>query len=445
MFQTKFSSRVVWLNVAVAMLLFVTACAPVADSGGDDGGSDGGEQVTIRFVSNHGAVEVPIFEEVIAKFEAEYPNIKIDYLNQTGNIEEMVMTQGVGGNLPDVWYARTYVTADYASKGWTLNMADLIARDDVDVDDFWPAQTAQDSYQGDLYSLPYDFSNVGIAYNKTMFDEMGVPYPTSDWTLEDMAEVAAQFVERDDSGKVTRWGLNVFPWGWPWLGIFQSNGGAVFNEDQSECIIDSPENVATVELFASMRDAGSVPESGATPQGMDPFANSMIAMTFMGSWDTQGFRDRIGDNFEWDVVKFPFGSTGRRGITPAGGAWAIASTSAHIDESWEFVKFLTSTESTNTLISDHTRSIPGRKSSVPRWTEVASSGELDPASVHVFAEMMDEAYEITYPAFWNDYNTAWSNIVVPAIVGGDGVMGPAEALTAFEKQCNEAIANSSGG
>ncbi|MEM7345506.1 MAG: hypothetical protein AAF485_14790, partial [Chloroflexota bacterium] len=67
-----------------------------------------------------------------------------------------------------------------------------------------------------------------------------------------------------------------------------------------------------------------------------------------------------------------------------------------------------------------------------------------PKSVHVFAEMMDEAYELTYPPFWNDYQTAWSNLMVPAITGGDGVMVPADALEAFEKQCNEAIENSSG-
>ena len=288
------------------------------------------------------------------------------------------------------------------------------------------------------------FSNIGIAYNKDLFDEMGVPYPTNDWTLEELATIAEQFVEKDEDGKITRWGLFMFPWSWPWIGFLQANGGEVFNEDQTECIVNSPENLATLEFFAALRDKGVIPEAGATPEGLEPFSNGLVAMTFMGSWATQWRRDTIGDKFEWDVVKFPYGTTGVRGITPAGGAWAIAATSEQKEAAWEFIKFLTNTESTNTLISDHTRSIPGRKSSVPRWTEVAASGELDPKSVHVFAEMMDEAMEITYPPFWNDYNTAWSNLIVPALIGGEGVMGPAEALEAFEKQCNEAIANSSG-
>jgi len=436
----KMSRNLILILLGAVMLLVVTACVPAASPAGDAGA--GGEQVTIRFVSNHGDVEVPIFEEVIGKFEAEFPNVKVDYLNATSQFEDTIKTQGVGGSLPDVWYARTFLTSDYATKGWTLNLASLIDRDDVDVDDFWAAQIAQMSYEGDLYALPYDFSNVGIYYNKDIFDEMGVDYPTSDWTMEEMAEIAEQFVEKDADGNITRWGLNIFPWSWPWLGILQANGGAIFNEDQTECVINSAENLATLEFFKEMRNKGIYPESGATPEGLEPFSNGLVAMTFEGSWGTQGTRDRVGDKFDFDVVAMPKGSTGRRGITPAGGAWSIASTSEHPEEAWEFIKFLTSTDSTNTLISDHMRSIPGRKSSVPRWTEVALSGELPPANVGVFGEMMEEAYEIVYPQFWGDYDIAWSNLMVPAIVGGDGVLGPAEALEQMEKQCNEAIANS---
>ena len=214
MCRSKLFRQFFVLNVALVMLLLTAACAPAAAPGGEAGAD--GEAVTIRFVTNHGDVEVPVFEEVVANFEAEFPNVKVDYLNATAQFEDTIKTQGVGGSLPDVWYARTFLTSDYATKGWTLNLAPLIDRDDVDVDRFWAAQIAQMSYEGDLYALPYDFSNVGIYFNKDIFDEMGVPYPTSDWTMEEMAEIAEQFVEKDADGKITRWGLNtIFPWSWP--------------------------------------------------------------------------------------------------------------------------------------------------------------------------------------------------------------------------------------
>ena len=190
-----------------------------------------------------------------------------------------------------------------------------------------------------------------------------------------------------------------------------------------------------------MRQKGVYPELGATPEGLDPFSNGLVAMAFQGSWATQAMRDRVGDKFDFDVVAMPKGTTGRRGITPAGGAWSIASTSEHPEEAWEFIKFLTSTESTNILISDNVRSIPGRQTSVPRWVEKASENELPPENVEIFSEMMLDAYEIVYPAFWSDYKIAWANLIVPAIVGGEGVLGPAEALAQMEDQCNAAIAN----
>lgn len=434
------------LNVISLLLMVLAACAapagaPAAEGEADVPAAADGEQVTIRFVTNHAEVELPFFEQVVTEFEAANPNIDIDFLNIAGDqFNDAIRTQAIGENLPDIWYARTFLTSDYASKGWTLNLTQLAERDGIDIEDFWPAQVAQMQYENELYALPYDFSNIGIYYNKDMFDEMGVPYPSDDWTWEDLAATAEQFVEQDADGTVTRWGLNIYPWTWVWLGLLQANGGSIFNEDFSACTIDSPENLATLEFFQDLRSRGIYPESGATPAGLDPFANGLVAMAFQGSWATQQIRDSVGDAFEFDVAAMPAGTSGRRGITPAGGAWAIAANSEHPDEAWEFLKFLTSTESINTLISDNLRSIPGRQSSVERWVEVASQGDLPPANVGIFADMMGDAYEIVYPPFWGDYDIAWNNLIVPAIVGGDGVLGPAEALAAMQEQCNNAIA-----
>jgi len=434
---------IAFLSVLLVLSLLFTACAPAAPSSAPAAdGEAAADAVTIRFVTNHADVELPFFQEVVDRFEAENPGINVDFLNIAGDqFEDTIKTQGVGGSLPDVWYARTFLTSDYASKGWTLDLEPMIERDDLDVEDFWPAQVAQMQYEGDLYALPYDFSDIGIYYNKDLFDEMGVPYPSDDWTWDDLASTAEQFVQEDADGNITRWGLVIYPWSWVWLGLLMANGGAVFNEDYTQCVIDSPENLATLQFFQDMRSKGVYPELGATPEGLDPFASGLVAMAFQGSWATQAMRDRVGDAFQFDVAAMPKGTTGRRGITPAGGAWSIAATSEHPDEAWEFIKFLTSTESTNTLISDNIRSIPGRQSSTARWVEKASEGDLPPANVQIFADMMADAYEIVYPPIWSDYNVAWTNLIVPVIEGGEGVLGAEDALAQMQEQCNAAFAN----
>ena len=43
---------------------------------------------------------------------------------------------------------------------------------------------------GKQYGLPESFSNVVLIYNKDLFDQAGVAYPSSDWTQDDLQAAA---------------------------------------------------------------------------------------------------------------------------------------------------------------------------------------------------------------------------------------------------------------
>ena len=111
------------------------------------------QEAKIRFISNHGEADVPLFKKVLENFAAANPNIQVEYLDIAGNeFYNAINTQGAGGQLPDVWYTRTFDVPVYASKGWTVSLQPLIDRDakEVNVDDFWPAQVAQMKWKGQL-------------------------------------------------------------------------------------------------------------------------------------------------------------------------------------------------------------------------------------------------------------------------------------------------------
>ena len=44
---------------------------------------------------------------------------------------------------------------------------------------------------GKQYGLPGNFSNVVLVYNKDLFDQAGIDYPTADWTQDHDAQTAA--------------------------------------------------------------------------------------------------------------------------------------------------------------------------------------------------------------------------------------------------------------
>ncbi|MCB0061348.1 MAG: extracellular solute-binding protein [Caldilineaceae bacterium] len=404
--------------------LAVTLAACATPAAGPNADTEGGESadtaaVNLRFISNHGEADQALFEKVIENFQAAHPDIQIEYLDIAGQeFYNAINTQGVGGELPDVWYTRTFDVPVYASKGWTTNLQPLIERDaeEVNVDDFWPAEVAQMQWQGDLYALPYDFSNVGIYFNKQMFDDAGIAYPTDDWQWSDLRDLALNFVEQD-GGTFTKWGLQLFSWNWVWHGMILGWGGEIFGEGFKEILINSPESVDLFAWFAAAREEGMYPEAGAAPAGVDPFAAGVVAMAFQGSWATNQMRANIGDKFDFDCVALPKSPDGASCINGAGGAWGIASNTENVEAAWTFNKFLTSTESTNILISEPLRSIPGRQSSVAKWNEVASEGNLPPANVGIFPQQMETGQAAPYPPYWQDYGNAWTNIVVPFIDG----------------------------
>ena len=84
------------------------------------------QEAKIRFISNHGEADVPLFKKVLENFAAKNPNIKVEYLDIAGNeFYNAINTQGAGGQLPDVWYTRTFDVPVYASKGWTVSLEPL--------------------------------------------------------------------------------------------------------------------------------------------------------------------------------------------------------------------------------------------------------------------------------------------------------------------------------
>ena len=49
---------------------------------------------------------------------------------------------------------------------------------------------------GSTYGIPVGFTTHCLFYNKDIFDEAGVEYPTEDWTWDDLQEAARRSLKR---------------------------------------------------------------------------------------------------------------------------------------------------------------------------------------------------------------------------------------------------------
>jgi multiple sugar transport system substrate-binding protein len=403
------------------------------------------DQVTLNFWTNHDATDVPLFKRVIKNFEATHPNIKVNLTNYPAagsNYDQtLIPTRAVSGSLGDVFYNRTFATADRASRGWLLDLTPFVKKEHFSLKDFWPAEVPQMMWKGKLYSLPYDFSDFGLFYNKTMFTKKGIKPPPVDgnWTWDQLFQLAKEFVSTSGS-KQSTWGIDfvgTVAGGWPTPGFVMAWGGKWLSKDLHKFQVNSPQ---VAHMFQTFQDAvfkTKVAPRGATlPAGFDPWQSGKLAMAVNGSWATLQMRSYIGHRFDWDVVPLPKAPTGRRPISPAGGAWSIAANSKHPHEAWEFIKFLTSTRSAEILISEPIRSIPGRKSAVPKWVKTVKSAKLPPRHAGVFASQMSQAFKVPTVPYYNELTTITGNYVNAMLVTNKSVK---DMLPRWEKDVNEAI------
>lgn len=117
--------------------------------------------------------------------KATHENIKIevetigydDYFTQ-------MQTRVAGGTAPDCYELNIENFAAYANKGL---LAEITGQDLSGLN-----ETALGAFNvnGKQYGLPESFSNVVLIYNKDLFDQAGVTYPTDDWTQDDVQNAA---------------------------------------------------------------------------------------------------------------------------------------------------------------------------------------------------------------------------------------------------------------
>lgn len=97
-----------------------------------------------------------------------------------------MQTRVAGGTAPDCYELNIENFAAYANKGL---LAEISGVDVSGLND-----TALNAFcvNGKQYGLPESFSNVVLIYNKDLFDQAGVAYPTNDWTQDDVQAAAKQ-------------------------------------------------------------------------------------------------------------------------------------------------------------------------------------------------------------------------------------------------------------
>jgi len=317
-------------STMLVILLILTVGLLVA-CGGNDTAADG--PVTIRFSMWDTVDETASF---IQAFHAAQDDVRIEIVSIPEDYSTVINTMVIGGTAPDVILAWEVDMPRFAANGNILQLNDRIAASDlVRMDDFMPAVDALTEVTGGgLYGIPWVYAGHFLYFNKDMFDAAGIPYPTDNWTWEDMA-AAAQALTIRDGANTTQWGLTAIDFGGIWYSMIGQAGDEVVDANMNLAMGDGLRRA--LEFQYRLTNEYQVSPQPGVGGVADLFAAGMAAMTRQGNWFVPGYGDA---DFNWDIVPLPRDRQAH--TTLHTGFFTINANSNHPDEAWQFVEWMMS-------------------------------------------------------------------------------------------------------
>jgi len=274
-------------------------------------------------------------KEFIKRFEQEHPGIEVKMQFAADN--RKVLVEIAGGTAPDVFFGGNWDGPNLVLKKSVIDLMPYIKEDKLDLNQYFTSLIEIFKYDEGLYAFPVFGMSFGLVYNKKIFDQNKYPYPDENWTLDDFLKAAIALTKRDANGKIIHYGT-LRPHSW---NTMLSNGGKIFDFQNKKFVINSKQNIETVQFLTDLEKKYKVCPGEAEIQqwgkgGIIPlFTTGKIAMYVCTSTEISEFKKT--KNLEWGIVPIPKGKKGR--IIGIGvGCLYIASQSKHKKEAWEFVK-----------------------------------------------------------------------------------------------------------
>ncbi len=417
------------LFVLVIASLLLTAC------GGGAKPAAGNGPVTITFMMWGAPEEQTVWQAVVDDFQAANPNIKVNVeVSDWDSYWTKLNTLFAGGTPPDVFAMDAPLYLDWQSRGALLNLQPYIDANPGFLDGFYPQTLTAYKLDDGYYGLPRDFNTITLFYNKDMFDAAGMPYPTGDWTYDDLMAAAIQLTkDTDNDGKTNQYGLWTDTWDMElfWSELIWANGGEIISPDHTQTLIAEGGARDAWAYIDTLYKEGVMPTPATAGEyGGDLFQSGQAAMTTIGHWAVPGY---VASNINFGVAPMPKGPQGAATSVNSAG-FVVSKDSKNHDAAFAFIKFALS-EAGQKRLAELGFSIPVLKSVAESDAYLKQAGGFDQK---VFLDSL--AFAHMKPVF-KGYEE-WAGVV------GDGLIpvwdGEAElnaTLDEVVKSADEVLAN----
>jgi multiple sugar transport system substrate-binding protein len=375
--------------------------------------------ITFSFMVSGDLAELQAYQKLVASFENQNPNIKIELIHIPGQSEyrTRLAADFAAGTPADVVLINYRRFGPYAAKlaleslGPYLENSTLISKED-----FYPQAIEPFTWQGQVMCIPQNLSSLVVYYNKELFDQAGVAHPTNDWTWEDFLSTAQKLTrDLDGDGRPDQHGLGFEISLARFAPFIWQHGGQVVNNNYSptRLTLDHPLSLDAIRWVVELQTKHHIvpdAEQEAAEDSESRFLNGRLAMYLNSRRGVPTYREITG--FDWDIAPLP--RDAHVASLVHADAYCMASTVRNKDIVWKFIEFANSVEG-QTIIAASGRTVPSLRSVAE--SAVFLDPQQKPHNSRVFLEMIPYLRPLPSSASWIDAEEVADNELQRAFYG----------------------------
>lgn len=363
-----------WFSATLVLVLLSTlvlsGCTTTQAPSGQPAPS-GGKKVTIEYWQYTFDSKLKTVDELIKRFEAKNPDIKVEHKNfPYENFQQKVTASVPAGTGPDVvtlfygWLPK-YIAGEYIQPlPEKYFPADKIANEFASV-------VEASKLDGKYWSLPTGVRSLALIWNKDLFKAAGLDPEKPPKTLDEFVDMAKRLTIRDASGKLIQEGFafNTSGQGHSWFRevLLPQYGVEILSKDGKTVQWNAkPEAYEAFKWFTDLSKVNKVGEIGFYDDDNKAFTSGKAAMTIDGSFRLGNYKTMPDLNI--GVAELPLPSANSTKVNFAS-YWTHAITKQaagdKLDAAAKFLQYLTSEEAMELWLTE-VGELPARKSFAAR-------------------------------------------------------------------------------
>ena len=362
-------NQIVFLAAILTIFFLTAGCGKVEEANGFKPlGNDEQAKIKVLFYNDQA------FHMLYGSaFSAKYPNIEVEVVSSmpllmSGNSSPEELYKLIAEEKPDVLFLDEGQYEQLAWDGQLLSLETFVREDKFDLEQLHQpvVDLLKAKGNGMLFGLTPTFNTNALFFNKDLFDQYGVPYPTHQMSWDEVLMLAGRFsMTGNDEERVYGFaasGSSLLPVN-GYMEMFNSlaaTEGLQMISDDKKLTMNTEAMKATLQTVIDAYRSGAVrpykppefdPDNLESIFLQDPFIAGKAAMTvnnysFISSLRETEKHVEGYEPFAWEVVTEPVNPSDRSRATAfyLGQILSIRADSESQAAAWELVKYINSEE-----------------------------------------------------------------------------------------------------